>query len=122
MSNKVLTLVRAADENDEFREWFASQTEEDQKGIFKLSDEEYGIVILALRMNTLHDVPDHPGMYSMPTEHAEEVLSNIKESLHQGLDGWSEWEQVIIRAYLNDLSCATICSVNWKANHPEWDD
>jgi len=43
---------------------------------------------------------------AIPTQPGDMVLDTIKESIHQGFDGWSEHEQLIIRAYLADIALA----------------
>ncbi len=46
-------------------------------------------------------------MYGLNKEWAPYVLENIQESLHQSLDGWTEEQKLVIRAYLADLALAT---------------
>ena len=41
------------------------------------------------------------------TKHAK-FIENIEESLHQGLDGWTDDEQATILAYLKDITKACV--------------
>ena len=45
--------------------------------------------------------------YGLEDKFAPIVLENIQESLHQSLDGWTDEQKIIIRAYLADLAYAT---------------
>lgn len=46
-------------------------------------------------------------MYSLPDNRVNQLVENIKESIHQSFDGWSVEDQVVIRAYLSDLAYST---------------
>ncbi len=41
------------------------------------------------------------------------VAETITEAIHQGLDGWSDGEQVVIRLFLHDLGRAVMQDPNW---------
>ena len=48
-------------------------------------------------------------MYGMGTDNPDEanrLAWMITEALHQGLDGWTEYEQFVITCFLNDIANA----------------
>ena len=45
-------------------------------------------------------------LYSLCFNRAEEVANMIGEALHQGLDGWTPYQQMVIEAFLADIAYA----------------
>lgn len=45
-------------------------------------------------------------VYHFKSEQAVPFLEMVQEAIHQGFDGWDEYDQIVIRAFLADIAYA----------------
>ncbi len=45
-------------------------------------------------------------IYQAPENQWPAIMEALTESIHQSLDGWTETEAIVIRAYIEDLELA----------------
>ncbi len=93
---------------DELNGWdkVGTWSQENLKSWLGLDEDDADILGLIIQGKT------KPGCYTYDLK-AEEVgqkyLETIQEGLHQGLDGWSERDVLVIEAFLSDIAhCLTI--------------
>lgn len=69
------------------------------------SQEEINYLYRLIQMN-FHPSAGKIYRSNWTSEEALKLAENITESIHQGLDGWTDAEKVIINLYLHDLAIA----------------
>ncbi len=52
----------------------------------------------------LHDDDADKSVYRLPEESGQKFLELVQESIHQGIDGFTDQERFVIRRYLADIA------------------
>ncbi len=81
---------------DDMHEW----DREDFSNAYQVGPEGAALLDYIVREET----DSRYNAYGLKDEMAPFVLENIQEGLHQSLDGWTEEQKIVIRAYLADLA------------------
>ena len=90
---------------DELDGWdqLKDYTTEQLKSYFGLSDEDVGI----FQYIVMNRTEPRWNTYSLDAKVVgTEWLEMVQEAIHQGFDGWSEREQLVIEAFLTNISYA----------------
>ena len=99
-------IVQEWDDEDPNWDDLLEHDVEDLEQKYQLSRDDAGL----LQMIILEQTNDLYNAYGLDDWLAPLVLENIQEGLHQSLDGWTEDQKIVIRAYLADLSySANLC-------------
>lgn len=101
MNDKPTTLtalLKLSDEHEDTDGFFDTLTDHELRNWFGLSDRDVEL------FRSIRSVNEEPlKLYCLPDEHADKLNEVITEAIHQGFDGWTLNEQMIIRAFLRDV-------------------
>ncbi len=91
-------LIDKLDYWNRVRDWSEDRLNEQ----FRLDDDATRLLraIILCKTDPAHNV------YDLPAEKGQLFLETVQEVLHQGFDGWSEREGLIIEAFLGDVAYA----------------
>lgn len=101
----VAEVCEQLDEDEELFNDRREYTVEDLARAYSVPEEEAVLIFnwIQSRVNPRYSVYGNGADF---TKGSEELGNMIKESLHQGLDGWSAYQKVVIEAYLADIGLA----------------
>jgi hypothetical protein len=102
MSAKVAEIVQAMIDNDTVSVVAKMTNQELRKEYPNLTDEEQNLFLLNVRHLSI-DVD-----YDIQRADGNLIKETLNEAEHQGLDGWTPEQMVVIRAFVADIAYAAL--------------
>lgn len=100
MCTKLTVAWNDIDENGNWDD-LNEHSPEDLKNKYDVSENDADILWMVIQSRT----DNRRNIYDLDNEvFGQSVLTTIQEALHQGLDGWTEEQGLIIQAFLSDLA------------------
>ncbi len=95
---KSVKLIDETNQWDRIKDWSDAKLSEQ----FRLDEDDTRLlaVLVLCRTNSVYSA------YDLPAEKGQLFLETVQEAVHQGFDGWSEREQLVIEAFIGDVAYA----------------